>query len=162
MNNPIVLLLTTILLCACSQNTENIRSTKTNKDMSCNNCDKNSCDTSCNSTETGNLKSLLPSCNLSEDALKMRKKDLTTNGILHKASHILELENGFDFVFHQPKAFSQDILDYVNFERSCCSDFWFAIEFEPNEGAIHLKIFGSTDIKQQMKNLMYELKIMQK
>jgi hypothetical protein len=108
------------------------------------------------------LKELVPSCDLNANQMSLRKAELTDNqsGIFTKVSKVNELSDGYDFLFDQPKEFSYYLLDFINFERNCCSSFSFALEFEPNERVTHLKIFGSKAIKEELKNGFKELGIL--
>jgi hypothetical protein len=147
---------------SCSSNSNAKKMTNTTK--ACNKCGKTTCDASCISnqekdtlTKGENLNALLPSCNLSNAVLQERKKELREKGIFLKVQKIQELPDGYDFVFNEPKEFSIEILNFINFERSCCTNFSFAIEFEPNNRATHLKIYGSKAIKLELEKGFSEL-----
>ena len=43
-------------------------------------------------------------------------------------------------------------IEMVNFERSCCSDFTWALVFEPNNKATHLQVYGSKKVKDEIGN----------
>lgn len=125
----------------------------------CPNCKKNACDMSCSSKSANKtlndgkrLKELMPSCSLNEQQMNDRKDELTEKyGFFDKVEKVIELKDGYDFVFVQPKEFSQELLSFINFERNCCSNFSFALEFEPKGKATHLKIYGSKAIKEEVK-----------
>jgi hypothetical protein len=130
----------------------------------CPKCGKNSCTKECASsefatvTEGEKLKSIVPSCNLSASQMVDRRTKLTSKySMFQKVKKVVEMEDGYDFVFSEPKEFSQKLLEFINFERACCSNFSFALEFEPNEKATHLKMYGSPAIKQELKNGFKEL-----
>jgi hypothetical protein len=78
-------------------------------------------------------------------------------GLFSKVKEVVELKDGYDFVFAESKEFSVQLLEFINFERACCSNFSFALEFEPYGKATHLKIYGSKAIKQELKNGFTEL-----
>lgn len=157
---------------SCSKNckTDKKESKMTTENATCSKCGKNSCDTNCltststDSTSDGaKFKAMVPSCNLSETQMVSRKEELTSKyGMFLKVKEVIELKDGYDLVFNEPKEFSQTLLDFINFERSCCSNFSFALEFEPYEKATHLKIYGSKSIKQEMKNGLTELGVIKK
>jgi hypothetical protein len=138
--------------------------------QACPKCGKNSCDASCNSNQAADstgegkyLKELVPSCNLSETQMVSRKAELTDKySLFQKVDRVVEMKDGYDLVFVQPKDFSYKLLDFINFERNCCSNFSFALEFEPNEKASHLKIYGSKAIKEELKNGFTELGVIRK
>ena len=107
-------------------------------------------------TEGERLKELVPSCTLAAGDLVKRKAFLQTT-MTKKIREVKELETGYDLVFNEPKEFSKELLDFINFERSCCSNFSFALLFEPNEKATHLQIYGSKEIKQELATGFKEL-----
>ncbi len=128
----------------------------------CNKCGKSSCDMSCSAAlehEGERLQSLIPSCNLTGMQILERKSSIDSTGFFQKVSEVLELPNGFEFVFNESSEFSHELLDFVNFERNCCSDFSFGLEFEPNMGPTHLKIYGSEKVKSQIESLIQEFNI---
>ncbi len=154
-----------LLISSCDNMQTTTNNPKTLKTENCSTCNNSQCETTCSSNphhdtlEGQRLKELIPSCNLSSASIIDRKNELNERGIFLKVAEIKEISDGYDFVFHEPKEFSQEILDYINFERNCCSNFSFAIEFEPNEKATHLKIFGTNGVKKQIKNAIDELNI---
>jgi hypothetical protein len=156
--------------CSKSCKTEKKESKMTTENATCPKCGKNSCDTNCSTStssdtivEGAKLKDLIPSCNLSEIQMVNRKAELTSKySMFQKVKKVIELKDGYDFVFEEPKEFSTQLLEFINFERNCCSNFSFALEFEPNEKATHLKIFGSKAIKTELKNGFTELGIIKK
>ncbi|MFN8438469.1 MAG: hypothetical protein U0V72_12630 [Cytophagales bacterium] len=124
----------------------------------CGNCGKNACDVGCtanhknhvDTTDGSQLKSVVPSCNLSEGQMIARKGFLQAT-IAKKISKVVELETGYDLIFeNQPKEFSKELLEFINFERGCCSSFSFGLLFEPHEKATHLQMYGSQGIKQEL------------
>ena len=156
---------------SCSKNCSTKKESKKmeTENATCPKCGKNSCDTNCSAstssdtTEGAKLKSIVPSCNLSETQMINRKAELTSKyGMFNKVQKVIELKDGYDFVFVEPKEFSVELLEFINFERNCCSNFSFALEFEPNEKATHLKIYGSKAIKQELKNGFTELGVIKK
>jgi hypothetical protein len=124
----------------------------------CGNCGKNACDVGCsanpkNQVDTADgsqLKSLVPSCSLYEGQMLARKSFLQAT-IAKKISKVVELETGYDLIFEdQPKEFSKELLEFINFERGCCSSFSFGLLFEPHDKATHLQMYGSEEIKQEL------------
>lgn len=93
----------------------------------------------------------LPSCSLTQKEFAERG-DTLSKTIFSKAKAINTLKDGYDIVFNEPKEFSADLLEVVNFERSCCSGFTWALVFEPHNKAIHLQVYGSKQIKTEMRN----------
>jgi hypothetical protein len=120
-------------------------------------CGKISCDKNCSSNSVTNTKDTamqnktLPSCSLNEKELSERGNTLSKT-IFSKAKVINPLKDGYDIVFNEPKEFSLDLLEMVNFERGCCSGFTWALVFEPDNKATHLQVYGSKKIKEEMGN----------
>lgn len=123
----------------------------------CSHCGKTTCDKSCSSNsatttkDTAMQNKTLPSCSLNEKKLTERGNTLSKT-IFSKAKLINTLKDGYDIVFNEPKEFSLELMEMVNFERSCCSSFTWALVFEPNNKATHLQVYGSKKIKEEMGN----------
>lgn len=100
-------------------------------------------------TDSAKLKALVPSCNLS-GAQMLERKSLIQSPMAKKIERVEELEKGYDLIFTQPKEYSVELLEFINFERNCCSSFSFALIFEPNYKATHLQIYGSKEIKIEL------------
>lgn len=148
----------------CSGNARKITDSSKSKAVAvCDHCGKASCDKACASNpkavaETGqtNLKNSLPSCSLSESQLLDRKKFLQS-GLAGKIKAVKELPTGYDLVFTEPKEYSTQLLEFINFERGCCSSFTYSLVFEPNNKATHLQIYGSKQIKTELGKGFKEL-----
>lgn len=74
-----------------------------------------------------------------------------------KIVKVEELETGYDLIFHESIEYSTELLEFINFERGCCSNFSFALIFEPNNIATHLQMYGSKEIKEEIKDGFIEL-----
>ena len=48
-------------------------------------------------------------------------------------------------------------VEFINFERKCCPGITYSLMFEPEEGPIHLRIGGSTEIKGMLKSMLGEI-----
>lgn len=124
---------------------------------SCSHCGKTTCDKSCSSNsltdtkDTAMQNKTLPSCSLNEKDLAERGNTLSKN-IFSKVKSINTFKDGYDIVFNEPKEFSLELIEMVNFERSCCSGFTWALVFEPNNKATHLQVYGSKKIKEEIGN----------
>lgn len=143
-------------LASCSNGQSAVAKTDTNpKAVTCSHCGKTTCDKTCSSNLATNTKDtamqnkILPSCSLSETALTERGATLSKT-IFSKAKSINSLKDGYDIVFNESKEFSNELMEMVNFERSCCSDFTWAVVFEPNNKATHLQVYGSKKVKEEM------------
>jgi len=137
--------------------------TKTNANA-CSHCGKTTCDKNCSSktiintsmTDSFALKASLPSCSLSANALAERK-NLLQSTIVQKITKVEEMETGYDLVFNEPKEYAKELLAFINYERSCCASFSYALIFEPNNKATHLQIYGSKEIKTELSKGFKEL-----
>ena len=127
------------------------------KAATCSHCGKTSCDKSCTSTLVTKTKDTimqnktLLSCSLNQKEFAERG-DTLSKTIFSKAIAINAFKDGYDIVFNEPKEFSNELLEMVNFERSCCSGFTWALVFESNNKATHLQVYGSEQIKTEMRN----------
>ncbi len=141
-------------LASCSNGQSSSAKAKTAA-ATCSHCGKTSCNKSCSSNSVTNTKDTtmqnktLPSCSLNETALAERGEKLSKT-IFSKAIAINSLKDGYDIVFNEPKEFSNELMEMVNFERSCCSGFTWALVFEPNNKATHLQVYGSKKVKEEM------------
>jgi len=107
-------------------------------------------------TDSVRLKEMLPSCNLTGAELLLRKGQLQS-GIISKIAKVEELKTGYDLIFYEPIEYSTELLEFINFERGCCSSFTYALIFEPNNKATHLQMYGSKDIKEEIGKGFREL-----
>lgn len=139
---------------SCSNGQSAPAKTKT-ATATCSHCGKTTCDKNCSSNsvtkDTAMQNKILPSCSLNEKELTERGNTLSKT-IFSKAKSINSLKDGYDIVFNEPKEFSNELMEMVNFERSCCSDFTWALVFEPNNKATHLQVYGSNKVKEEMAN----------
>lgn len=40
--------------------------------------------------------------------------------VAKRIAKVEELETGYDLIFHKPVEYSKELLEFINFERSCC------------------------------------------
>lgn len=152
----LIAVLTGFASCSSGQSIPAKTQVKT-KATTCSHCGKTTCDKSCSSNSVTNTKdramqnNTLPSCSLNEKELAERGSTLS-KAIFSKATSINSLKDGYDIVFNESKEFSTELMEMVNFERSCCSGFTWALVFEPNNKATHLQVYGSKQIKDEMGN----------
>lgn len=162
-----VMILATVFigLASCSNGQSTPAKSKTKAAAAtCSHCGKSTCTSECSSnpkttttmTDSSRLKALVPSCNLSGSEMLERKSFLQST-MSKKISRVEELETGYDLVFNEPKEYSAELLEFINFERSCCSSFSYALIFEPNNKATHLQIYGSKEIKSELAKGFKEL-----
>lgn len=99
-------------------------------------------------------------CNLSDSEL-IERAQLLREEIFKpdKVSDIIELEDGYKYIYNQPVDFSLELIEFINFERKCCPAFKFTLEFEPEEGPISLKIYGSEQIREMLSAMIKNSKL---
>jgi hypothetical protein len=88
-------------------------------------------------------------CNLTSKEQIKRYKELKDH-LFKKIADVKELPEGYDLIFRENIEFSNQLVEFVNFERVCCPSFTFAMKFDPNGGPIHLEIKGSKGIKDMI------------
>jgi len=94
-------------------------------------------------------------CNLTDAELIERVQYLREEIFMpDKVSDIIELEDGYKYIYKQPVDFSLKLVEFINFERKCCPSFKFSLEFEPEEGPIGLKIYGSEQIREMLSAMI--------
>jgi len=94
-------------------------------------------------------------CNLTDAELIERVQYLREEIFTpDKVSDIKEMEDGYKYMYNQPVDFSLKLVEFINFERKCCPSFNFSLEFEPEEGPISLKIYGSEQIREMLSTLI--------
>lgn len=151
----------TTLISSCNGQSPKKSNTATGNAATCSHCGKGSCDKNCSTApktkdDSSSLKVSLPSCNLSGDEMIERKKFLQST-MAKKITRVVEMETGYDLIFTEPKEYAFELLEFINFERSCCSSFSYALIFEPNNKATHLQIYGTKDIKNELAKGFKEL-----
>ena len=161
-----VIILATVFtgLASCSNGQSTPAKSKTKAAAAtCGHCGKTTCTSECSSnpkttnmTDSSRVKALVPSCNLL-GAEMLERKSFLQSTMSKKISRVEELETGYDLVFNAPKEYSAELLEFINFERSCCSSFSYALIFEPNNKATHLQIYGSKEIKSELAKGFKEL-----
>jgi hypothetical protein len=129
----------------------------------CDYCGKTYCMKDCPSAQSvtaeahpSSHKELLPSCSLSESQLRNRKSFLQLK-LGKKVKAIQELESGYDFSFITSKKISKELIDFIQFEKGCCSSFTYALIFEPKQNITHLQIYGSPEIKEEISTVFRAL-----
>jgi hypothetical protein len=106
----------------------------------------------------GEADKLLNSCLLTDQEQRIRAEKLSVQ-IFQRAKKLIELKNGWDIIFHEPIEFANDLIEMINFERVCCPYFHWSLIFEPENRAIHLQIYGSDLIKEELRNAFSDLEV---
>ncbi|NOT90758.1 hypothetical protein [Ferruginibacter sp.] len=136
--------------CSCSNaQSGKAKTQEKSKAATCSHCGKTSCSKDCSAGAS--TTKTLPSCSLNENEFA-EHSDTLSKTIFSKAKAITPLKTGYDIVFNEPKEFLLQLVEMVNFERSCCSGFTWALVFDPNNGATHLQVYGSKNVKDEMRN----------
>jgi hypothetical protein len=131
--------------CDC-QSSCSPKTTQTNQ-ATCGKCGKTSCSRECGGEET---QKLMPSCSL--DAKAQIERGSEVKKMLNQAKAVHEITNGYDFVFVHSTKMVTDLTEMAAFERKCCASFTWEVVEEPQEKLVHLKVFGSKDIKPEIKS----------
>lgn len=97
-------------------------------------------------------------CKLTSDELVQREAQLKKE-IFSKIKKTRELEDGFEFEFHEDAAFSSRLVEFINLERDCCPFFTFTLTFEPQAGAVKVKIGNSKEIREMIKSELEDNKL---
>jgi hypothetical protein len=70
------------------------------------------------------------------------------NNLYRAATQVRELSDGYAFRFPGGDDWAARLLDYIVFERRCCRFFAFELAFEPDQGAIWLRVRGPEGVKE--------------
>ncbi len=147
-----ILLPASLILYSCCGSKSCSSNTNTKMEAKCNHCGNTTCDINCSASgkELKDSIKSISSCSLDSEAQSKRfieiKKEIFSKSIRNK-----ELKDGMEFTFQEPKEFNQTLLEFIEFERGCCKDFTFALHFEPRNGAVTLRMTGSSEIKEMIK-----------
>jgi hypothetical protein len=84
-------------------------------------------------------------------------EDLAARGevvrpLITSYQQLKELEDGYAFQFPGESEWIQRIVSFIDEERKCCPFFTFELQFEPNMGPIWLRLRGSAEIKDILRD----------
>jgi len=84
-------------------------------------------------------------------------EDLAARGevvrpLMASYQQVQELEDGYAFQFPGESEWIQRVVRFVAEERACCPFFTFELHFEPNLGPIWLRLRGSAEIKDMLRD----------
>jgi hypothetical protein len=85
-------------------------------------------------------------CLLSERE-QAKRGELLALALFPDAQAVEELPDGIAFRFPGDDAWTTKVLDFVAAERRCCPFFTFELVFEPHGRALWLRLRGSAEIK---------------
>jgi hypothetical protein len=60
---------------------------------------------------------------------------------------VKELENGYSFRFQNEERLLTQLMEFIVLERLCCPFFGFALEVEPEAGAVRFRLTGRAGVK---------------
>jgi len=75
----------------------------------------------------------------------------TAEQLLSVVQEIDELPNGFAFRLPNDTPVLQTAAEFITNERLCCPFFGFALEIEPQGGAVWLRVTGEAGVKDLMR-----------
>jgi hypothetical protein len=81
------------------------------------------------------------------DKQLIRHKQLMKQ-IQNSVEEVKELSNGYGFRFSSKSTSFLELAEFITLERLCCPFFNFALELEPDEGPLWLKITGRPGVKE--------------
>lgn len=84
-------------------------------------------------------------CSLSANDLRQRGDDIAEQFALAVAA--TEYPDGYGFAFPAQEGLTQQLLDFVIFERACCPFFTFALTFPSPHDVVWLQIRGRPEAK---------------
>src|SRR6266513_1522334 len=70
------------------------------------------------------------------------------------ATEVQELENGYTFSFESTAQWSTALLEFILFEKECCSFFRFDLSFAPQHGPLTLSWTGPEGAKEMLEPLV--------
>lgn len=94
-------------------------------------------------------------CQLVGKELAERKAVISAQ-LLDHAEAITELPSGFEFRF-AGEGSAERVYEFVRLERQCCPFIRFEIAVEPNYGLVTLRLLGSDDVKQFIRDELLTL-----
>jgi hypothetical protein len=113
----------------------------------CTECGKNACTPSCSDKLSAKI---IPSCSLSANA-QIERGEKVISKTFGKATAIRELPDGYDLVFPLLPEIVAELNEIAAFERTCCASFQWEISEDIALQQVHLKIFGSSAVKEAFK-----------
>ncbi len=76
---------------------------------------------------------------------------LTAKELLQAATHVRETSDGYALQLPNDSNTLLSAAKYIDHERECCPFFGFAIELEPERGALWLKLTGRDGVKEFLR-----------
>ncbi len=86
-------------------------------------------------------------CELSEEGQLLRREEVSRE-FFNGCKSVRELEDGYEFVFPGGEDWIERLARFVASERKCCRFFAFELLFEPDLGAVSLRMRGPAGTKE--------------
>ena len=84
------------------------------------------------------------------DAIPHQKRDphiANAKSLFKQVVEVEELENGYSFRFQNDERLLRQLTEFIVLERLCCPFFGFALEVEPEGGAVWFRLIGRDGVK---------------
>jgi hypothetical protein len=88
------------------------------------------------------------------DAIEPRKREphiANARALFNRILEIIELDDGYAFRFSNEEDVLSQLTDFIVLERLCCPFFGFAVEVEPEGGAVWFRLTGRDGVKPFIK-----------
>ena len=92
-------------------------------------------------------KQLPIACELSERGQRSRQEEISRE-LFSRCKDVMELEDGYEFVFPRGEKWIEGLIHFVAEERECCRFFAFELLFEPDLGPVSLRMRGPAGTKE--------------
>jgi hypothetical protein len=73
--------------------------------------------------------------------------------IFASVQEVQELPTGYALRLPNETDLLQTVVAFISYERLCCPFFRFALEIEPGQGPVWLRLTGDVDVKDFLENL---------
>ena len=104
--------------------------------------------------ETELKKKIALACKLTDRGQIQRMNELHQT-IFKKVDRTIERANSYELIFQRPDSLlSDELTDFIKFERLCCPWLLFQLTYQPENGPISLKMGNSTETKEMVKLVM--------
>ncbi|MVM38304.1 hypothetical protein GO730_13210 [Spirosoma sp. HMF3257] len=75
--------------------------------------------------------------------------------IFRKVDRAIERANSYELIFQKPDSLlSNELTEFIKFERLCCPWLLFQLTYQPEEGPISLKMGNSAETREMVKLVM--------
>ncbi len=92
-------------------------------------------------------------CTLTESEQKNRNTEL--NNLFKHIQQVNELADGYALRFPGYNTWANTLVQFITYERACCTFVTFALIFEPQQGSIWLYLRGPEGVKAIVENMIH-------